>query len=246
VRRRLALAALLGALAAGPAHGGGAVRHDPSLGETLETVDAAAPPWSAIGRVNNSVGGSCTGVLVARDRVLTAGHCVYYVRTRRFLRAESIHVLLGFARGDYLFHARAASYTLGPGYDPSRGASSLAQDYAILTLDRPAPDAIVPIRLADALPPAGTPLVAVGYARQRAFVPTVIRGCASAGPADAAASLLAADCAAPAGYSGGPLLTAGDDPEVVGMDVAVARRPGVRRTLAIPAGRIAARLAAGR
>jgi protease YdgD len=49
-------------------------------------VDADAPPWRGVGKIQATTGDlhtSCTGALVAPAVVLTAAHCVYNIRTRR-------------------------------------------------------------------------------------------------------------------------------------------------------------------
>jgi protease YdgD len=198
-----------------------------------ETIDPSSPPWTAIGRVNNSIGGNCTGVLVAAGTVITAAHCVYNGRTGRFLRAEAIHVLLGFSRGSYAFHGRAASYRLAPGYVP--GAGTVGADYAVISLVEPAPDSIAPLTLLREPVAPGTAVLAVGYGRGRSFVPTVESDCHVEGRLKEEPTVVGIDCVAPDGYSGGPLLDAADPSRIVGIQVARQRRGGRLRTLAIGA-----------
>ena len=74
-------------------------------------VDAAAYPWSSIAKLFNSVGGSCTGAVVGRSQILTAGHCLYNFRTHRFLPPDAIHALLGYQRGALLHPCSRAKLT---------------------------------------------------------------------------------------------------------------------------------------
>ena len=66
-------------------------------------------PWTAIGRVNVLLGrssrGFCTGVLVAPDKVMTAGHCLYDQAAKRWVRPEAVHFLAGAARGRFGAHS---------------------------------------------------------------------------------------------------------------------------------------------
>ena len=97
-------------------------------------VNANAFPWSSVGKIYNNARSSCTGSVIARDRVLTAAHCLYNRATKRFLQAESLHFLLGYKSGEYRAHALVATYSVGTSYDPDDANKSVLGDWAILTL----------------------------------------------------------------------------------------------------------------
>ena len=80
-----------------------------------EAVDERSYPWSAIGKLFNEEGGECSGVLIARDKVLTAAHCLFNYRTRRFIPADALHFLVGYRTGRYSAHVRIARYEIGAG-----------------------------------------------------------------------------------------------------------------------------------
>lgn len=64
------------------------------IAQEQKTADVSTYP-----QLNNSVGGSCTGVVIDRTRILTAAHCLFNRRTARFLPASALHFLLGYERG---------------------------------------------------------------------------------------------------------------------------------------------------
>ena len=130
ISRGLLLLAALCAVAATEAYGG------PMLPMTIhrEDVDVSRYPWSAIGKLYNETGSSCSGVLISRDEIVTAAHCLYNYRTRRFIPAASLHFLVGYRTGRYAAHARIASYEIGPGFDPARYDQTSGSDWAVLTV----------------------------------------------------------------------------------------------------------------
>ena len=143
-----------------------------------EAVDVASYPWSAIGKLFNEAGGSCTGAIIARDKILTAAHCVYNERTRRFLPASALHFMVGYRSGQAAVHARVASYEMGAGYDPLRWTETMDSDWVILTLTENLPEEIAPLKLSQAAAPAGTRAIIAGYPQDRAHKMTADRDCA--------------------------------------------------------------------
>ena len=211
--------------------GGGPASHDaaaaPDSGGAVEnrqahhvTVDASAFPWSSVAKLFNSVGGACTGSVIGRDRILTAAHCLYNFRTRRFLPPDAIHALLGYARGDYSTHARVDRYTVGPGYDPAAERSTAASDWAVLHLAEQLPETIRPLQPADTVPEPSTRLMVGGFARDRAYVMTADNDCKVLGLV-AGGTLISHDCLIAPGDSGAPLLVTGAAGDVRYVGVAV-------------------------
>lgn len=204
-----------------------------SDGADLAAVDVSAYPWSSIAKLNNSVGGSCTASVVARDAILTAAHCLFNTRTRRFLPASSLHVLLGYEREQYAIHSLVSSYSIGPGYDPERKLATLSADWAILKLTEPLPSGIRALHFVERKPPQGTRLAVASYAKGRRYVLTVDDACNLLREV-ANKTLFESDCRAAEGSSGAPVLIIGPkSARVVGVQVAVRSNRGKQRTLAV-------------
>lgn len=200
-----------GAVAAEPTARPPGVGADDPRGE----VDMAQPPWSAIVKVQTNLANSCTGALVAPDIVLTAAHCFYNPRTRRMLQAGSLHVLFGYARGDYSSHRAVTRYVAGT----ARPGETVA-DWALLELaPGDGPVGVVPLRLADLPAAAGDAVAMAGFSRDRKHVLLADRACRVVG----AGALVRHDCTGTFGSSGAPLLARrGTEWEIVGVTAALA------------------------
>jgi protease YdgD len=186
-------------------------------------VDPRQPPWDAIAKVQTNVGTHCTGALIAPGTVLTAAHCLYNRRTRALLQAGSLHVLLGYNRGDYRWHRMVARYTTGQGFDGSKGGLQ-GSDWARLELDGAIPDLVAPLPIATEPPRSGVPIALAGYNQDRTQILMADLACHITGTAMAEGQpFIAHDCDATRGTSGGPLLVRqGGRWAVIGINIGAA------------------------
>lgn len=157
-------------------------------------VDADAPPWSSLARLQVPGMSRCTAVMVAPRIALTAGHCLWSGRLRRWVRPDMIYVLPGYDRGRYTGVARAQTYRIAPG-----------TDVAEVILDRPLPVNILGF---DWLPPPGTPAMLGGYNQDRNEIIEADTGCHILSDNGL---LLRHDCEGTHGTSGAPVLVRGPD-----------------------------------
>lgn len=201
-----------------------------------ETVDASQYPWSAIGKLYNETGASCTAVIIARDKVLTAAHCIYNERTQHFIPAAALHFLAGYHIGQYSAHARVASYDIGAGFDPQRYDQTSSADWAVLNLSEPLPSGIEPLALSRETSPSGTKAVIAGYPQDRAFAMTADTDCELRESIDVG-RLFLHTCRGIAGYSGAPILvrTAQAKLEIAGIQIATLGSEGTQKVVAVPA-----------
>jgi protease YdgD len=201
-----------------------------------EAVDEQRYPWSSIGKLYNETGASCSGVVISRDTVLTAAHCLYNHRTRRFIPASALHFLVGYRTGRYSAHARIVSYEIGPGFDPLRYNQTSEADWAVLKVTEQLPATIEPLRLRRADSPSGPRAVLAGYPQDRAFAMTADRECELRENIEAGRFLLHT-CRGMKGYSGAPILVSagGSKMQVAGIQIATLDTRGVSKMIAVPA-----------
>ena len=184
-------------------------------------VDPVAVPWRSLARLQVPGEARCTAVVVGPRTVLTAAHCLWGRRLRRYMPAASVHVLTGYAAGRFARHSLAVGYRLG-----AERPNGPETDFAVVTLAEPIGDA--PLALADSDPAVGTGVVLGGYNQDRAEVIEADLTCAITGHVG---GRLLHGCDATHGTSGAPLLARGPDGgwRIVGLQVAafVGRAGGI-------------------
>ena len=186
--------------------------------------------WQAIGRVNAAgyrTREMCTGTLIAPDKVLTAAHCVSGTDGLGPLPHEFTFVA-GWLRGMAADNVSGASIWLHPrAY--AEGQLDIRFDVAVLTLERPASVAPLPVIASASDAPYGI----LGYSSRRPHMLGARFDCRG----QVIETLLRLDCPVTPGNSGGPVLAQqGGHWAVAGVVSAM----GQSGALAVPVSRLPA------
>ena len=158
--------------------------------------------------------------------MLSAAHCLFNVRTGRYVAPGSLHFVAGLEGGSFAAAALAQSIEPAADYDPAESNFTRGSDWAVIELAGPVAAAGPPLPLAPSPPDAGTDVLVGGYAQDNPNVLTADLHCRITGAtADARGRrMLRHDCAATHGVSGAPMLVrTATGWTIVGINVARSR-----------------------